>query len=55
MQPVLDAPPAVVPYERGTWGPAEADALTSGHGGWHEPWRPPDPGSDLRTAAVTDS
>ncbi len=46
VQPVLDAPPAVVPYERGTWGPAEADALISGHGGWHEPWCPPDPGSD---------
>ena len=47
VQPALDAPPPVRPYERGTWGPAEADALTAGHGGWHEPWCPPaDPGSD---------
>jgi glucose-6-phosphate 1-dehydrogenase len=41
VQPALDAPPAVRPYERGTWGPAEADALIAGHGGWHEPWCPP--------------
>jgi glucose-6-phosphate 1-dehydrogenase len=41
VQPALDSPPPVRPYERGTWGPAEADALTAGHGGWHEPWCPP--------------
>jgi glucose-6-phosphate 1-dehydrogenase len=38
VQPALDAPPPVRPYARGSWGPAEADALTAGHGGWHEPW-----------------
>jgi glucose-6-phosphate 1-dehydrogenase len=47
VQPALDSPPPVLPYESGTWGPAEADALTKGDGGWHEPWCPPDePGSD---------
>jgi glucose-6-phosphate 1-dehydrogenase len=47
VQPALDAPAPVREYERGTWGPAEADALTAGHGGWHEPWSPPaEPGSD---------
>ncbi len=38
MQPLLDAPPPVHPYAPGTWGPKEADALVSGHGGWHGPW-----------------
>jgi glucose-6-phosphate 1-dehydrogenase len=38
MQPLLDAPPPVHPYARGTWGPKEADKLVSGHGRWREPW-----------------
>jgi len=38
MQPLLDAPPPVLPYEPGTWGPADANALIHGHGRWHEPW-----------------
>ncbi len=38
MQPLLDAPPPVHPYEPGSWGPQEADKLVSGHGGWHAPW-----------------
>jgi glucose-6-phosphate 1-dehydrogenase len=38
MQPLIDAPPPVHPYAKGTWGPAEADALLAGHGRWHEPW-----------------
>ncbi len=40
VQPALDAPPPVLRYARGSWGPSEADALTAGHGGWHEPWAP---------------
>jgi glucose-6-phosphate 1-dehydrogenase len=32
--PVLEAPPPVVPYAPGGWGPKEADALISAHGGW---------------------
>jgi glucose-6-phosphate 1-dehydrogenase len=37
-QPLLDAPPPVHGYEKGSWGPAAADALVAGHGGWHGPW-----------------
>jgi glucose-6-phosphate 1-dehydrogenase len=40
MQPLLDAPPPVQPYAKGTWGPAAADDLIADHGGWHEPWVP---------------
>jgi glucose-6-phosphate 1-dehydrogenase len=40
MQPLLDAPPPVQLYEPGSWGPAGADALVEGSGGWHEPWLP---------------
>jgi glucose-6-phosphate 1-dehydrogenase len=39
VQPLLDSPPAVEPYERGTWGPASADRLCEAAGGW----RPPQP------------
>jgi len=38
MQPLLDAPPDVQPYAKGTWGPAAADELVRSHGGWHGPW-----------------
>jgi len=38
LQPLIDAPPPVHPYAKGTWGPAEADRIMSGHGRWHEPW-----------------
>jgi glucose-6-phosphate 1-dehydrogenase len=38
MQPLLDAPPPVHTYAPGSWGPAEADRLTNGFGGWHGPW-----------------
>jgi glucose-6-phosphate 1-dehydrogenase len=38
MQPLLDSPPPVHPYEPGSWGPKEADALVAGHGRWHGPW-----------------
>src|SRR4249920_2311705 len=38
MQPLLDAPPPVHPYEPGSWGPEEAEKLVEGLGRWHEPW-----------------
>ena len=38
MQPLLDAPPPVHPYEKGSWGPGEADQLLAGHSRWHDPW-----------------
>jgi glucose-6-phosphate 1-dehydrogenase len=41
MQPLLDAPPPVQPYARGSWGPAAADTLLVGHPRWREPWLPP--------------
>jgi len=40
MQPLLDAPPPVHNYAPGTWGPAAADAVTAGLGGWRTPWLP---------------
>jgi glucose-6-phosphate 1-dehydrogenase len=40
VQPLLDAPPPVEVYEKGTWGPAASDRLVKGYGGWHEPWLP---------------
>jgi glucose-6-phosphate 1-dehydrogenase len=38
LQPLLDTPPPVHPYAKGSWGPDEADRLVAGHGGWHGPW-----------------
>jgi glucose-6-phosphate 1-dehydrogenase len=38
VQPLLDAPPPVETYEKGSWGPAGANRLISGFGAWHEPW-----------------
>ncbi len=40
LQPLLDAPPAVIPYEVDSWGPEEADKLLKGHGGWKKLWLP---------------
>jgi glucose-6-phosphate 1-dehydrogenase len=38
MRPLLDAPPPVLPYARGTWGPDAANALVHDVGGWRAPW-----------------
>jgi glucose-6-phosphate 1-dehydrogenase len=40
LQPLLDAPPPVHPYAKGSWGPAAADELVAPCGGWHGPWLP---------------
>jgi glucose-6-phosphate 1-dehydrogenase len=40
VQPLLDAPPPVHPYAKGSWGPAEADNLVRAFGGWRGPWLP---------------
>jgi glucose-6-phosphate 1-dehydrogenase len=40
VQPLLDSPPPVKPYEKGSWGPADADKLVARHGGWYGPWLP---------------
>jgi glucose-6-phosphate 1-dehydrogenase len=40
VQPLLDEPGPVHPYEPGTWGPSAAEKLTRGLCQWHEPWLP---------------
>jgi glucose-6-phosphate 1-dehydrogenase len=40
VQPLLDDPPPVEPYEQGTWGPEDASMLLTGRGGWRKPWMP---------------
>jgi glucose-6-phosphate 1-dehydrogenase len=40
VQPLLDDPPPVMPYEKGSWGPEEADRLVKGVCEWDSPWRP---------------
>jgi glucose-6-phosphate 1-dehydrogenase len=42
VQPLLDNPPEVRPYPRGSWGPAEAGSLVRGHPRWQQPWLPED-------------
>jgi glucose-6-phosphate 1-dehydrogenase len=37
VDPVLGNEAALIEYEPGTWGPAEADKLTAAVGGWHVP------------------
>jgi glucose-6-phosphate 1-dehydrogenase len=37
VDPILGDRPPVHEYERGTWGPAEADALIASDGGWFDP------------------
>ena len=37
VDPILDDATPVHPYEQGTWGPAEADALIDGADSWHAP------------------
>ena len=37
VDPVLADHDAALPYEPGSWGPAAADTLIAGDGGWHNP------------------
>jgi glucose-6-phosphate 1-dehydrogenase len=37
LEPVLQRPPPVARYRRGSWGPREADELVASDGGWHNP------------------
>ena len=43
VDPILDGAVPVHPYEPGTWGPPEADALAAADGGWFDPPPPPRP------------
>jgi glucose-6-phosphate 1-dehydrogenase len=38
LQPLLDSPPPVHDYAKGSWGPVAGDHLVAGHGRWHGPW-----------------
>ncbi len=38
MAPLLEHPPPVHPYAKGSWGPEAADKVPAGYGRWHEPW-----------------
>jgi glucose-6-phosphate 1-dehydrogenase len=40
VQPLLDERGPVHPYERGSWGPEQAEKLTRGICSWNEPWLP---------------
>ncbi|MFT3866335.1 MAG: glucose-6-phosphate dehydrogenase [Solirubrobacterales bacterium] len=40
VQPLLDDPGPVHPYEPGTWGPPEANDLVKGVATWARPWLP---------------
>lgn len=40
VQPLLEDPGAVHPYDPGSWGPAAAQALVRGHRSWQSPWLP---------------
>jgi glucose-6-phosphate 1-dehydrogenase len=41
VQPLIDNPPPVQPYEVGSWGPADAAKLCAGQPSWREPWLGP--------------
>ena len=38
VQPLLDHPGKIHPYEPGSWGPDAARELLRGHRGWQQPW-----------------
>ena len=38
MQPLVDAPPPVHPYAKGSWGPKAGDDWSPDFGRWHGPW-----------------
>jgi glucose-6-phosphate 1-dehydrogenase len=39
-QPLLEKPPPVHTYAKGSWGPKAAEELMAGFGSWHGPWVP---------------
>ncbi|MBS9532735.1 glucose-6-phosphate dehydrogenase [Mycobacterium sp. M1] len=40
VQPLLDTPGEVHPYEPGSWGPAAVEELVRGRRSWQQPWLP---------------
>jgi glucose-6-phosphate 1-dehydrogenase len=61
LQPLVDHPPAPVPYPRGSWGPPGADDLLRGHPPWQLPWLPSpeetagDPGAQAKADGAPDT
>jgi glucose-6-phosphate 1-dehydrogenase len=45
VDPILRNPPPLLEYDRGSWGPPEADALIVNNGSWIDPEEEPEPGS----------
>jgi glucose-6-phosphate 1-dehydrogenase len=43
VQPLIDNPCALEPYQKGSWGPEGASNLLHGYGGWRRPWLPEAP------------
>ncbi len=40
VQPLIDEPPPVQQYAKGSWGPEDAAKLVHGYGDWSAPWLP---------------
>lgn len=40
LQPLIDHPPTIERYQRGSWGPQSANDLVRGHTPWQLPWLP---------------
>jgi len=40
VQPLLDKPGRIHPYDQGSWGPEAAHTLLRGHRNWQSPWLP---------------
>ncbi|MDT5351382.1 MAG: glucose-6-phosphate 1-dehydrogenase [Mycobacterium sp.] len=40
VQPLLDEPGEMHPYDSGSWGPEAAQSLLRGHRSWQQPWLP---------------
>jgi glucose-6-phosphate 1-dehydrogenase len=38
MQPLVESSNPAHSYQPGSWGPAQADAVAAGFGGWRTPW-----------------
>ncbi|MGH3868037.1 MAG: glucose-6-phosphate dehydrogenase [Pseudonocardiaceae bacterium] len=38
VQPLLEAPPTIHTYQRGSWGPSAVESLVRGHQRWQRPW-----------------
>lgn len=51
VQPLLDRPPPIDVYPRGSWGPL-ADQVIRGYGRWYHPWLPQRPTTGARPTSI---